>query len=519
MDTAATSTASAPNMGRATGATKVPHEILVMIFDLAIAAVDEEEAASDKPRDALTQGDARIATAGILCRVCRAWNGPATQRLYRDWAYHGEIHSVRSIWRFVVTILTNAKLAALVRTVELRNWDWGDSLDWSEHGSTRGQDMEHMAKQHCTDKEKVLIMEAWKQIGPIPQAWSEAFSRLGPQSAGVPWSACMALALAYMLNLSTLQAAVCRDPSWALTRVFTMAATGKVMSHGYPVFPNLADLKLHGEWVDFNRAGGLSGYVNLRTWANPVFSLPSLEHLSLFDLSLRGSFAACMELARSSSIKHLTIQNSEVEAVCLRDTAENFWALVAIPRALDSLTMYLCNPFLDRNPAFIRSLKDEESHVSDELIDRIMSQHAETLRHLDVQDVDIYGRLVNRWLDPDAQHPFVAAMASRLPLLGSLKHLAYDIGYLLDSEARMFVVNAPPPGLETLALTLSDWGMSTFRMGQWIVSDLGPLYLLRCGQLRGMESLQFVSVWKLYDNDMMGLYWWSNGHQRALPSL
>lgn len=473
---------------RMKGTTELPHEILVAIFDLATAAANEDAASSDELSDKLREGDAGIATAWSLCRVCRTWNGPATGRLYRDWIYHGEIHSVQSIWRFVVTILTNPKLAALVRTVELRNWDWGDCLDWSEHGSL-GQDME----QYCTAKEKEAIVKAWKGIGSLPQDWSEAVSRLAIQSAGVPWSACMALALAYMANLSSLRAGVRRDSSWVLTQVFTTAATGKVMSHNHPIFSNLTDLQLHGEWRNDGYNDGANGPISLRNWVKPVFGLPSLERLSLFDLSFDDSLSVSMELARSSSIKHMTIQNSALEKSCRKDTDDDVWALLAIPRSLSSLTLYL----------YLPSIRRFGNELSYEFIDRVVSQHAQTLEHLNVQDIEWEGTpSMNDIMDK----AFMEDLACRLPQLTSLKHLACDIAYLWDDRNHTLSGNLPA-SLETLALTVDSDTWSTW----------SPLSLLESGNRNGPENLRFVSAWDSRNRRLMDMYWGSKGGRPSQP--
>lgn len=62
-----------------------------------------------------TNADCDIKSLASLCRVSRQWNALALPRLYTRWTYHGEKHSIASLWKFLCTIIRNRRLASLVR--------------------------------------------------------------------------------------------------------------------------------------------------------------------------------------------------------------------------------------------------------------------------------------------------------------------------------------------------------------------------------------------------------------------
>lgn len=52
----------------------------------------------------------------------RQWCGVVNVRMFSRWVYDGDKYSFLSLWKFLRTVISKPDIAALVRTLDVRNW-------------------------------------------------------------------------------------------------------------------------------------------------------------------------------------------------------------------------------------------------------------------------------------------------------------------------------------------------------------------------------------------------------------
>jgi hypothetical protein len=114
--------------------------------------------------DCATNDNRDAKSLARFCRVNRQWNALARPRLYMRWTYHGEKHSIGSLWKFLCSVIRNHQIASLVQSVKsLEHLDiYRDCTGTSPHvhhknishfGSLR--EFEHL-KKICIQPEALL---------------------------------------------------------------------------------------------------------------------------------------------------------------------------------------------------------------------------------------------------------------------------------------------------------------------------------------------------------------------------
>lgn len=78
-----------------------------------------------------------IFSGSVASLLSRKWHAALLARIYSEWTYNGARQPFMTLWKFLMTVLSNAHLAALVRTLNIGNWGFYPSA-----ALKRGQDLQ-----------------------------------------------------------------------------------------------------------------------------------------------------------------------------------------------------------------------------------------------------------------------------------------------------------------------------------------------------------------------------------------
>lgn len=208
--------------------------------------------------------DGRDARSLASCAlVNKDWNSKARPLLYSRWIYHGEKHSYKSLWKFLRTVIRDDSIAALVQTVDARNWS---------------QKAAHSAQSsfEIPYNELRLVREAVRTF--VLRATTEILINGIKNGDRKPL---MALLLTILPNLRTLSAHV---PDHDLY-LFAMSCSASLESYTGRIamlpYEKLQDLSLLSQGP--LRRISTSHKFDLK-WYSTVFSFPQLRCLSLLDV-------------------------------------------------------------------------------------------------------------------------------------------------------------------------------------------------------------------------------------------
>lgn len=260
-----------------------------------------------------------------LCKfslVSRQWHAALNARIYTRWSYNGEHHSISSLWRFLRSVLCSRHIADTVHELNIQNWTLGlvherGLLDLSENDFD-------------------LIRNAISRAGlqRIENNILEALQKADPRPL-------MALLLGNLRNLTTIYAHL---PE---TDIFFVEVLQKAVEIRQDQSPNLCPLSclhtahLTSAWNYRQDEHARDKYKLGLNYLWPIFHLPEIQRLSIFDLESLGASNYFGHKSRTSSVTDLTLVHHGDSILGTPDTL----ALLALPKALTKLSIYLndCN--------------------------------------------------------------------------------------------------------------------------------------------------------------------------------
>jgi hypothetical protein len=279
-----------------------------------------------------------------LCRyslVSRRWHTILAPLIYSRYLHDGEIHSILSLWKFLRSILCNKQIAHQVRELNIRNWTFGlvfkhGRLDLSEGDLDLARTAARMAGLETLE---TSILEGLRKADPRPL---------------------MALLITSLPNLTTLYAQL-PETDIFLGQVLRKAVeTQQDGSDGHPLC-NLREAHFASSWNyraktnHFSLSQELEDNLDRRARRDdsddddhrayhlkldhlwPIFHLPKIQKLSLFDLDTTAAAMVFRNSSKTSSITDLTLVYRASSEIRPADTS----ALLAVPKSLTKLSIYL----------------------------------------------------------------------------------------------------------------------------------------------------------------------------------
>ncbi|KAH6623894.1 hypothetical protein F5144DRAFT_584636 [Chaetomium tenue] len=359
----------------------------------------------------------------MLCRLSllsRQWYAIVSGRIYSTWLYDGEQHSISSLWKFLRTVLTNKRIADGVHELNIQDWPLGLVHD-------RG-------RLALSDDDFDLIRDAIRRtgLGRLEDSALEALRKADPRPL-------MALLLASLPNLTTLYAHLPATDIF-FAEILQKAIEGRQdqqASNNNPL-SSLRQAHLASAWNYQNDTDNHTLALN-HLW--PVFLLPSIQELSVFDLALdpafdpSGSLRRLRHSPRSSNITNLTLVHKSGILLPVPEVL----TLLALPKRLVKLSFYLndCDP---------HGYRDQPSNVD---LWNGIRQHENSLEHLDFYR-DCNG-------DSLEQHSRGNSYFGSMRGFTRLRHLCIQpevlLGGCCKSELAPFQLkDTLPPNLESLTL-------------------------------------------------------------------
>jgi hypothetical protein len=392
------------------GPPRIPSEVSRYIFDLA------------------TNYNRDVQTLANLCRVDRQCNAIARPRLYMTWTYHGEKHSFRSLWKFLCTIIRTKDIAALVQSVDARNWSHPNGDYSDEYFGTAVE---------ASEEEVNLLKQAFRAAGTREMA-NCTIDDLKVDDR----SPFIALLFTQLPNLSTMSAHLPHyDPF--IDQVVSQALLGDNENTPMQAFQNLKVLSVVSEWARSPKWGDSRvdhAYYKLHVGNyRGIFNLPHLEALSIFDLDIEG-LGYFDEIPRgTSSLKNLTLVSHEHLAA----PALEIKAVLALPKALVNLSFYQ-NDCASGRP----SDEDSDPISNAQLFSALEPQQ----KHL--ESLDVYRDCTRLW--PPAHNDNVSHFGL-LRGFDHLKNLSVQIeallgGYNREPRAPFRLKDTLPFSLESLTV-------------------------------------------------------------------
>ncbi len=169
----------------------------------------------------------------------------------------------------------------------------------------------------------------------------------------------MALLLAALPNLRSIKAHIPeKDPY--LAKVLKLASIDQDNGSYWRAFQKLEKAEIMSEW---HTPPGVYNYEQFDNYLLnldylwPIFRLPNLQELSLYDFDPKDASVYFKDCAGTTSITHLTIACHDRTQVLASDAR----SLITLPKALVSLSMYLEDAFPVSNKSNeSKSLTNEE---------------------------------------------------------------------------------------------------------------------------------------------------------------
>lgn len=288
-----------------------------------------------------------------LSLVDYQWHAALNTRIYSTWLYDGYRCSISSLWKFLRTILCNRRIANEVRTLQIRNWSFG-----FVHGRNR---------VFFSEDDFELVRNAIYKAGIQQLEWSfmEALRKTDPRPL-------MALLLTSLPNLTTLYAHL-PETDIFLAEVLKRALEGQKdkSQNQSPPLQNLREAHLASVWNYREDWRARDKYTLKLGHLWPVFQLPTIRKLSVFDFDPLGASIRFGNIAKASGITDLTIVLHGDSMLAASDAL----ALLALPKALISLSIYLNDCDL---------LKRDPKQFSNAGIWKGLGQHQSSVEHLDI---------------------------------------------------------------------------------------------------------------------------------------
>lgn len=220
-----------------------------------------------------------------LALLNRKWHRAMLDRIYRKWVYNGARHSFMILWKFVRTVRSNVRIAALVRDLNIGNW--GFHLRASQP----------QRPLRLLPEERQLIHSAIHDAGlsDLEESIFECLSRRDRRPLIV-------MLLASVPSLSTLYAHVPpSDPllETFLKRTLEFQISGKSLGS----LRALKELYLFHEVPALETSPNEDARLHLKLdYLRPAFYLPSLRTLSLYDLD---PYQASEYLGHHAAVSHV----------------------------------------------------------------------------------------------------------------------------------------------------------------------------------------------------------------------
>jgi hypothetical protein len=275
--------------------------------------------------------------------------------LYTRWTYHGGKHSIISLWKFLCTAIRDDSIAALVQAVDVRNWSFPSE--------TLHQDFE------IPQEELLLVRQAFRAAGM--EGMDKSVMHDVKHGDRNPF---MALLFARLPNLRTMSAHLPHYDAF-LGSVLQGASANQTERPPMQAFQGLEELSLVTQWKrPCSESFSNTLYSLELVCYAPVFSLPRLKSLSLFDLDVEDALHYCNSRPRTSSIQHLTLVNNQYT----KTTAPETQAILAMPIALTSLTFY------QNDCGLLPPEPDEPIAISNAQLFTSLERHTKSLEYLDI---------------------------------------------------------------------------------------------------------------------------------------
>lgn len=284
------------------GSTHLPIELFTIIVDFATDGKNDHK---------------------VLCNfslVSRQWRAALNPRIYSRWSHDGFRHSILSLWQFLRSTLSNRQIADSVREINIRNWTFGLVYD-------RGR-----VVLDADDLD--LIRDAISTLGlqRIETRILEAVLKADPR----PF---MALLLANLRNLMTLYAQL-PETDIFLDEVLQNAIQTRSdqihNGHPRPLYA-LREAHLTSAW-NYRKIWHAEDVYKLELhhlW--PVFRLPNIQVLSVFDFEPLGASNILENCMKLSNISELTLVHHYNTFLAATD----MMTLLTLPKRLTKLSIYL----------------------------------------------------------------------------------------------------------------------------------------------------------------------------------
>jgi hypothetical protein len=289
----------------------------------------------------------------ILSLVSHHWHAIHTPRLYSKFTHDGDTHSFMSLWKFLRTMLENERLVQYVRALDIQYW--GLHLNSSDNDGP------------LMEEDIVAIHDAVRMAGM--QKLAPDIEEAILQNDRRPL---MALLLTVLPNVISLHAQIPeKDPY--LAEVLRLSVDHEESKPQRKALQNLESAQLMSEWHVRHstiREPRDNYLLELQhTW--PIFRLPSLREVSVFDFDPRDASVYFDHYARTSSITHMTLVIHKDVSISARDAH----VLLTLPRALISLSIYIndCYLFPERQTM---QLSNEELWLG-------VESHCDSIEHFD----------------------------------------------------------------------------------------------------------------------------------------
>ncbi|KAF2500556.1 hypothetical protein BU16DRAFT_578488 [Lophium mytilinum] len=374
------------------------------------------------------EGRSDVKSLCKLSLIDHGWHDALEPRIYSRWLHDGTRSSISSLWKFFRTIICSERIANQVRTLHIRNWTFG-----LVHGPSR-----FCFPEHGFDVE--LVRDAIRRAGieHLEQDVMEALRKSDPRPL-------MALLLACLPKLTTLYAHV---PE---TDIFLAAVLEKALQsqldesrNGNPLLQQLCEIYLSSAWNYRKNWDARESYQLTLRHLWPVFQLPSLKKVSLFDLDPLGASLRYGNIPQTSGITDLTLVLHEESKLAAVDAA----ALLASLKDLTSLSLYL----VDHN-----NWRQRPRNLSNFALWESLRPHRHSIEHF-----DLYRHCVG--YSPPVLHPPLNGQIATLREFTRLKSLCIQAealvdGYYFDRTAVPPLRYQLPPNIEFLTIC-GDEGLS-----------------------------------------------------------
>ncbi|KAF2174836.1 hypothetical protein K469DRAFT_685223 [Zopfia rhizophila CBS 207.26] len=240
--------------------------------------------------DYAVHGNLDVKSLCTFCLVGRQWYVTSIPRIYSKWTYNGEYRSFISLWKFSRTILSNFRVAEQVRTLDIRNWGF--------------HPLGHSEVNLHTDllQEDLKLIRGAIHNARIQELESDIMKALHRADRRPP----MALLLTRLPNLTTICAHV-PESDVVLAEVLKQALKDQDNRPQQQTLQNLKEASLPSEWHYPSTQDARDLYTLRLDYLWPLFRLPNIRKLSLFDFEPHGVAILFGDTAGASPITHLTL--------------------------------------------------------------------------------------------------------------------------------------------------------------------------------------------------------------------